>query len=243
MEEILASIRRIISEDQEEDGEARGAAAVGDAESAIDDVDMAAPRERDEPRALTEGDSDGEDDFEAALVAEAESEHALEPDREEAVADQPEFGSIVEEVGHRLDAGGFEDEPGAFDDSILELTEVVDDGDADDPVDDLDEPAILDLEAAPAPVPEPRPPSDLDFGTLISGEAAAQASTAFAGLAEQLRQSRDVALGGGARTLEELVKELLRPMLKEWLDANLPPLVQRLVEREIAKLADRADQQ
>ena len=32
-------------------------------------------------------------------------------------------------------------------------------------------------------------------------------------------------------------------MLKEWLDANLPPLVQRLVEREIAKLADRADQQ
>ena len=47
--------------------------------------------------------------------------------------------------------------------------------------------------------------------------------------------------GIGGRTIEEVVKEVVRPIVKEWLDENLPPLVQRLVEREIAKLAGHAD--
>lgn len=37
-------------------------------------------------------------------------------------------------------------------------------------------------------------------------------------------------------TLEGLVREMLRPMLREWLDANLPPLVERIVADEIAKI-------
>lgn len=41
---------------------------------------------------------------------------------------------------------------------------------------------------------------------------------------------------GNDGTLEGLVREMLRPMLREWLDANLPPLVERIVAREIAKI-------
>jgi cell pole-organizing protein PopZ len=37
--------------------------------------------------------------------------------------------------------------------------------------------------------------------------------------------------------MEETVKELLRPMLKQWLDDNLPPLVERLVRAEIERVA------
>ena len=41
------------------------------------------------------------------------------------------------------------------------------------------------------------------------------------------------------KTIEDLVKEMLRPMLKEWLDRNLPPMVERFVEREIVRLTRR----
>lgn len=43
------------------------------------------------------------------------------------------------------------------------------------------------------------------------------------------------------KTIEEYVLELLRPMLREWLDENLPSLVERLVEKEIARLTRRTD--
>ncbi len=41
------------------------------------------------------------------------------------------------------------------------------------------------------------------------------------------------------RTIEDMVGDMLRPMLKDWMDQNLPPMVERLVEREIAKLTRR----
>ncbi len=45
--------------------------------------------------------------------------------------------------------------------------------------------------------------------------------------------------GVATRTLEKVVMELFKPMLKAWLDENLPPLVERLVKREIVKLGHR----
>ncbi len=44
-------------------------------------------------------------------------------------------------------------------------------------------------------------------------------------------------LGNNARTLEDLVKEMLRPMLKAWLDDNLPGLVDRIVRAEIERVS------
>jgi len=43
-------------------------------------------------------------------------------------------------------------------------------------------------------------------------------------------------LSNNARTLEDLVKEMLRPMLKSWLDDNLPGLVERIVKAEIERV-------
>jgi cell pole-organizing protein PopZ len=44
-------------------------------------------------------------------------------------------------------------------------------------------------------------------------------------------------LSSNARTLEDLVKEMLRPMLKSWLDDNLPGLVERIVKAEIERVS------
>lgn len=44
---------------------------------------------------------------------------------------------------------------------------------------------------------------------------------------------------GGSRTLDDVVTEALRPLLKQWLDANLPPLVEAMVAKEIARITGR----
>ena len=61
----------------------------------------------------------------------------------------------------------------------------------------------------------------------------------LAGLGARERQ-RELPLGDVGRTLEEMVRELLRPHMKEWLDANLPRLVERLVREEINRLVREA---
>jgi cell pole-organizing protein PopZ len=74
------------------------------------------------------------------------------------------------------------------------------------------------------------PPFSLDQAPMLSGEADATIARAFNSL------SRTV-LSDNARTLEDLVREMLRPLLKAWLDDNLPPLVERLVRMEIERVA------
>lgn len=44
----------------------------------------------------------------------------------------------------------------------------------------------------------------------------------------------------GTDTLEGLVREMLRPMLREWLDANLPQVVEGLVQKEIARISGKS---
>ncbi len=94
----------------------------------------------------------------------------------------------------------------------------------------------------PAPVPAAADPSPSLIGTAVAGAT----SSAFERLNQAVKQgapppaaaSSDSgpAVGSGGKTVEDLVREMLRPMLKEWIDKNLPPLVERLVEREIARL-------
>ncbi len=45
---------------------------------------------------------------------------------------------------------------------------------------------------------------------------------------------------GSENTLEGLVREMLRPMLKDWLDSHLPDLVEQMVAREISRISGRA---
>ena len=85
--------------------------------------------------------------------------------------------------------------------------------------------------AEPAPEQPPRPvaPTMPDRG-LLSNATAAAVDSAFNTLAATV-------LGQNARTLEDLVKEMLRPMLKTWLDDNLPSLVERIVRSEIERVS------
>ena len=43
----------------------------------------------------------------------------------------------------------------------------------------------------------------------------------------------------GETSLEGLVRDMLRPMLKDWLDSNLPPIVEAMVDREITRITKK----
>jgi cell pole-organizing protein PopZ len=66
--------------------------------------------------------------------------------------------------------------------------------------------------------------------TLLSAQASASIAGSFDKLSSTLMPSR-------SQALEDLMKEMLRPMLKTWLDQNLPALVERLVQAEIERIA------
>lgn len=80
------------------------------------------------------------------------------------------------------------------------------------------------------PVPPPRRPPMMDADALLSASTHSAVDSAFNTLAHTV-------LVQNARTLEDLVKEMLRPMLKSWLDDNLPGLVERLVRSEIERVS------
>ncbi len=154
MEEILASIRKIISEDGEE------------------------------------GEETEEEVAEADPEPEAEAEPELEPEPE------PEPEPIFEE------------------DDALELTDEFEP----EPADKI---ALVD--------------EILDDEGLVSAATTDAGASAFA----QLSGASDpnLMLGRADRTLEALVREVMRPLLSTWLEANLPDVVERLVQAEIRKMS------
>lgn len=196
MEEILASIRRIISED---DAPAETAAA-----AAPEDGDGA-----DEPEV------EGEPVVSSALMDETPSTQM----------------------------------PAASEDDVLELTEAYE-APAAESIGDLDvspaepEPVsapVSESVFAPEPVAASAPEPASSYDTLVGDSAAASAASAFAGLASSLRKPEpmDISTGSGP-TVDELARSLLRPMLKEWLDANLQTIVEAQVRKEVERIARNA---
>jgi uncharacterized protein len=107
--------------------------------------------------------------------------------------------------------------------------------------DDIEFREIEEFVAPPEP-PPPAPPEPLlvqeepplaprpaEPEQLLSPRADAAVSSAFNALTSTI-------LTNNARTLEDLVKDMMRPMLKVWLDDNLPGLVERLVRAEIERV-------
>lgn len=105
---------------------------------------------------------------------------------------------------------------------------------------------------ASAPAPAPAPPSmgDLDFSdadvpaaappvaprkseSLVSDHAATAAASHFGALGQAL------AMPAAGRTLEDVVKELMKPMLKAWLDENLPSITEAAVRSEVERISRR----
>ncbi len=84
--------------------------------------------------------------------------------------------------------------------------------------------------AAPPPPAAPQPSAPPPVERLMSPDTDRVASSAFANLATTM-------LSRNARTLDDLVQDMMRPMIKTWLDDNLPGIVERLVKAEIERVA------
>lgn len=76
---------------------------------------------------------------------------------------------------------------------------------------------------------------------LVSGQAAQMSMDVLSELARAIMDRREMGLGDKDVTLEGMVREMLRPLLREWLDRNLPYLIERLVKKEIDKMVNRAE--
>ncbi|WP_037300218.1 DUF2497 domain-containing protein [Rubritepida flocculans] len=96
-------------------------------------------------------------------------------------------------------------------------------------------------EPAPMPAPMPAPLAAPAAPSLVAPAAAAAAAAALGELSRAVGQERatPIARTPGI-TLEEMVREELRPMLKQWLDENLAPMVERLVRAEIERVMAQA---
>jgi uncharacterized protein len=101
------------------------------------------------------------------------------------------------------------------------------------------QPDVIFSDVPPQSEPPPRPPEESPLDTmayrgsdrsLLSPSTSAAVDSAFNALAQTV-------LVHNARTLEDLVREMLRPLLKSWLDDNLPSLVERIVKAEIDRVA------
>ena len=99
-----------------------------------------------------------------------------------------------------------------------------------EPADDIE---FSERVSAKARQPAYEPPpfeSEPPAQQILSRSTVSAVESAFNSLANTV-------LSNNARTLEDLVKEMLRPMLKSWLDDNLPGLVERIVKAEIERVS------
>ncbi|MCK1543648.1 DUF2497 domain-containing protein [Bradyrhizobium sp. 179] len=235
MEEILASIRRIIADDEakppptEAAKPEKAAAPAAPKPQAMNDIPpskVAPPKSAAEkpapppaakpapPPAAAADASNSQDDIDALLAG------------LDAATPAPE-----------VRASEPEPEP-----DVLELTDEM----AMDPTPPPPPPSFHkveprdDLEFTESPQPRPAPPSytPVDYDAppvppqqpILAQSTVSAVESAFNSLAHTV-------LSSNARTLEDLVKEMLRPMLKSWLDDNLPTLVERIVKAEIERVS------
>jgi uncharacterized protein len=206
MEEILASIRRIIADDDATKSVPPSAEAAKPAVAArpAPSRPPVAPAHVDPPEASFSGAHSAADSGSASSAPAEQSSDIL--DLTESMASEmppapspPPMPSPMPEP-----APQFRTIDGSFDVSYEEAAE------------------------RPAPArPEVR--SD-DRAQLMSSLTSAAVDSAFNTLAQTV-------LVQNARTLEDLVREMLRPMLKSWLDDNLPGMVERLVRAEIERVS------
>ena len=193
MEEILASIRKIISDDSEVESAAAPlpADAAKDTQSMIDDM-------------FEEGAELEVVDAGRAAAPVAADDAVLEL-TEDMVASRLE---LVEGIGDEV----------KFDDAEVAAAAPA----SDMPVPETE--AVHTREAAPAAAGH-----EEANGKLLSQQAEEAVSSAFSSLAGLM-------LSNNSRTLEDLVGDILRPMLKDWLDDNLPGLVEKIVRSEIERV-------
>jgi cell pole-organizing protein PopZ len=194
MEEILASIRRIINEDDE---------AKPESEAAPEPQLAEAPAPAPEP----------------------------EPEPEPFEADEDDVLELTDRVEDDAMAGGTA--PMAIADDLM-IVDREDEPELAPEPEPEPEPAPAPVAAAPRPAPAPEPAPEADEDSLLDAASASLAAGMFAALSDNLRVSSEQ-----GQTLEGIVREMMRPMLKKWLDDNLPAIVEEKVQAEVERIARR----
>ena len=230
MEEILASIRRIIADDEAKPADKPAAPAPATPsplppKPAIKDIPPSAipaapaaakaapappPKPAPPPPPASAAASNSQDDIDAMLAGLEEETTA-----EDVRPPQPD-GDVFE----LTDEMALPEPPPAPAPPAAAFSKI-------EPQDDLEFTEARAAQRQPAPDPlrleMPMPP-------ILSRTTVNAVESAFNTLAHTV-------LSNNARTLEDLVKEMLRPMLKSWLDDNLPGLVERIVKAEIERVS------
>jgi cell pole-organizing protein PopZ len=94
---------------------------------------------------------------------------------------------------------------------------------------------------APQPAAEPaRAPQPESLRDLLAPEAAAAAASSVGSLVRTIVAERSMQVYSGGPTIEDIVRAEVRPLLAQWLDENLPPMVERLVRSELERVVGRA---
>lgn len=224
MEEILASIRRIISDD-----EAKPAAA----SVAARPEPVPAPRNELPPRNEPQRPVVGALAAKPAMSGIPPSKFTPKP-----AAPPP---AAAKNSQDDIDAmmAGFDSPASPGESEVFELTEQMAMPDPSagfrkiEPDDDLEFAESGTAASRTTPIAPPsyeRAAPAASSPAMLSSSTASAVESAFNALATTV-------LSNNARTLEDLVKEMLRPMLKSWLDDNLPNLVERIVKAEIERVA------
>jgi cell pole-organizing protein PopZ len=139
--------------------------------------------------------------------------------------------------------------PPALKEDVLELK---------DPLPPPQAPVVIDMEDAaeeepmvvsiptpefkPEPAAAPKPAATAPDASILTDAARAAALTGFSKLTGTMNMDRGTTphASSGGSSLEDIVRDMLTPMLRTWLDENLPPIIEKLVQKELDKLARKA---
>ena len=241
MEEILASIRRIIADD-----EAKPPAAERPAVAAV-------PAKPEKPAAVPAAKAPAMNDIPPSAIpaAQAAAAKAAAPPPAKpappppAAPPAPAVSNSQDDIDALLNGldettTAEEIRPASLEAEVFELTDDMAVAEPESPpsfrkVEPQDDLEFAESAAAralhrqsafePPPLQSTSPPRP-----ILSHSTVSAVESAFNSLAHTV-------LSNNARTLEDLVKEMLRPMLKSWLDDNLPGLVERIVKTEIERVS------
>jgi cell pole-organizing protein PopZ len=220
MEEILASIRRIISDDETPKSDA--ATVPVPPQTLVTPRPATLPPRSPTPMPTVVRPPSIDQIGTAAVTAALETPPELEPD---ADPNPQNILDLTESMtAQQPEAAGFQTIDGQSD-------VVFTDPPSEPAPRAAQEPPRPQVTPPPLAAAEPPPPTDR---TLMSPQTSAAVDSAFNALAQTV-------LVQNARTLEDLVKEMLRPMLKSWLDDNLPSVVERIVKAEIERVSRGRD--
>ncbi len=148
---------------------------------------------------------------------------------DEAAAAEPEADAFAEVEAEPAVGQEAEEE----EEDVLELTQPFEPAQGTVSIGDID---AYEPEAAPAPAPAPKPapaaraPGAPSAG-LVSKSTESAAASAFGSLTSNLLVPKS------DRTLEDVTRDLLRPLLQAWLDENLPSIVEEQVRIEVERIS------